>query len=96
MKLSHRISGVMVATGLLIGGSVVMAAPAQAASYMSPLYPTKDQCVGGELVEGARPDPPGLQAQRRNGLREGHSRRRHRLAVLDPIRMSQTPRRRTE
>lgn len=46
MKLAHRISGLMVAAGLLIGGSVVMAAPAQAASYQSPLYPTKDQCVG--------------------------------------------------
>lgn len=46
MKLAHRISGVLVATSLLVGGGIAMAAPAQAAVFKSELYPTKDRCLG--------------------------------------------------
>lgn len=50
MKFKQRIAGVLLVTGMLIGGSVIAAAPAQAAVFRSPLYATKSQCVVASWV----------------------------------------------
>ncbi|MFK4790538.1 hypothetical protein [Microbacterium sp. ZW T5_56] len=60
MKFKQRIAGVLVVTGILVGGSIVAAAPAQAAVLRSPLYATKSQCVTASWVSA------------RNFIRQGY------------------------
>lgn len=55
MTFSKRIAGAVVAVCMLAGGSVALAAPANAAStYISPLYGTKASCQSAEEAKSTQ------------------------------------------